>query len=254
MNANVRDLDGEAEGEVELPAAFESTVRTDMIRRAVVAAQANRKQDYGSDPRAGMRTTAESFGSGRGMAHVPRTNAGGQSMGRRVPQTVGGRRAHPPKAETDRTLEINDKERKQAVRSAIAATADPETVADRGHEFEDDLELPLVVSDAFEDLKKTQAVVEVLESLGVYTDVERSEENRSVRSGQGKTRGRKYRTPASILFVTSSEAGPSKAARNLCGATVTTAREVDAEDLAPGGHPGRLTVWTESALEEVSER
>jgi large subunit ribosomal protein L4e len=254
MKANVHDLDGEAEGEVELPAAFESTVRPDMIRRAVVAAQANRKQDYGSDPRAGMRTTAESFGSGRGMAHVPRTNAGGQSMGRRVPQTVGGRRAHPPKAEKDRTKAVNDKERKQAVRSAIAATAEADTVGERGHEFDDDLELPLVVSDSFEDLQKTQAVVDALESLGIYADVERSEENRSVRSGQGKARGRKYRTPASILFVTSSESGPSKAARNLCGATVTTAREVDAEDLAPGGHPGRLTVWTESAIEEVSER
>jgi large subunit ribosomal protein L4e len=254
MNANVRDLDGNAEGEVELPSAFEKTVRPDMIRRAVLAAQANRKQDYGSDPRAGMRTTAESFGSGRGMAHVPRTNAGGQSMGRRVPQTVGGRKAHPPKAEKDRTLAINDKERKKAVRSAMAATADAETVSERGHEFDDDLELPLVVSDAFEDLHKTQAVVDLLESMGVYADVERSEENRSVRSGQGKSRGRKYQTPASILFVTSSEAGPSRAARNLCGVSVATASEVNAEDLAPGGHPGRLTVWTESAIEEVSDR
>jgi large subunit ribosomal protein L4e len=201
-----------------------------------------------------MRTTAESFGSGRGLAHVPRTNAGGASVGRRVPQAVKGRRAHPPKAEKDRTLSINEKERKQAVRSAVAATADGELVRERGHEFDDDVELPLVVSDAFEDLNKTAAAVDALESLGVYADVERSEDNRTIRSGRGKTRGRKYRTPSSILFVTSEDAGPSRAARNLCGATVTTAREVNAEDLAPGGHPGRLTVWTESAVEEVGQR
>jgi large subunit ribosomal protein L4e len=52
--------------------------------------------------------------------------------------------------------------------------------------------------------------------------------------------------------VTSEE--PSKAARNLAGADVATASNVSAEDLAPGTHAGRLTVWTESALAEVADR
>jgi large subunit ribosomal protein L4e len=107
------------------------------------------------------------------------------------------------------------------------------------------------MADDFEDLVKTRGVVAVLEELGLHADIERAEE-RTVRSGQGTTRGRKYRRPSSILFVTGYE--PSKAARNLAGADVTTGREVNAEDLAPGTHPGRLTVWTEAALEEVSER
>src|SRR6056297_3961612 len=114
METTVRDLDGEADGSIELPAVFETPVRPDLVRKAVLAAQANRKQDYGSDEYAGLRTPAESFGSGRGMAHVPRE--GGKA--RRVPQAVGGRPAHPPKAEKDRSLTINDKERKLAVRSA----------------------------------------------------------------------------------------------------------------------------------------
>ena len=248
MEATVRDLDGEDAGSVELPDAFETAHRPDLVKRAVLAAQANRRQDYGTDEYAGLRTPAESHGSGRGMAHVPRQNG----VGKRVPQTVGGRVAHPPKAEKDRTLDINDKERKLAVRSAIAATADADHVAERGHVFDEDLELPIVVGDAFEDLKKTQAVVDVLEGLGIDADVERADEGRSVRAGRGKTRGRKYKEPTSILFVTSEE--PSRAARNLAGATVATADTVSAEDLAPGGDPGRLTIWTESAIEEVSDR
>ncbi|MFB6311332.1 MAG: 50S ribosomal protein L4 [Salinirussus sp.] len=247
MSVAVRDLDGEQAGEVDLPAAFTAHPRPDLVRRAVRAAQANRKQDYGSDDYAGMRTPAESFGSGRGMAHVPRE--GGR--GRRVPQTVGGRRAHPPKPETDRSESINDKERKAAIESAIAATANAELVRERGHEFGDDVELPIVLTDAFEDLRKTQAVVDVLEALGIAADIERAEEA-SVRAGQGSARGRKYRRPRSILFVTAGE--PSRAARNLAGADVTTGREVNAEDLAPGGQPGRLTVWTEAALAEVTDR
>jgi large subunit ribosomal protein L4e len=247
MEATVRDLDGDDDGSVELPEVFGTELRPDLIRRAVHAAQANRKQDYGSDEYAGLRTPAESHGSGRGMAHVPRENG----QGRRVPQTVGGRRAHPPKEEKDRGLDINTKEKKLAVRSAVAATADADVVADRGHAFDDDVELPLVVSDDFEDLVKTQEVVDTLGALGVDADIERADEA-TVRAGRGTTRGRKYQRAKSILFVTSEE--PSKAARNLAGADVTTAREVNAEDLAPGGDAGRLTVWTESAVAEVAER
>ncbi len=248
MQATVRDLNGEDAGTVDLPEVFGTAYRPDLIKRAVLAAQANRKQAYGADPYAGLRTPAESFGSGRGMAHVPRENG----QGARVPQTVGGRKAHPPKAEKDQGKGINDKERKLAIRSAIAATTDAERVAERGHAFDSDLDLPLVVSDDFEELLKTRDVVDCLEALGVHADVERADDGRKVKAGQGKARGRKYREPKSILFVTSGE--PSKAARNLAGADVTTAAEVNAEELAPGTHAGRLTVWTESAVAEVADR
>jgi large subunit ribosomal protein L4e len=248
MQATIRDLNGDDAGTLDLPEVFETVYRPDLIKRAVLAAQANRKQAYGADEFAGMRTPAESLGSGRGMSHDPRENG----VARRVPHAVSGRKAHPPKAEKELGKKINDKERKLAVRSALAATTDPELVRDRGHRFDDDVELPLVVSDDFEDLLKTQEVVDVLEALGVYADVEHSDEGRKVKAGQGKTRGRKYRRPKSILFVTSEE--PSRAARNLAGADVATAANVGAEDLAPGTHAGRLTIFTESALAEVADR
>jgi len=244
----IYDTEGAAGGDLDLPEVFETPYRPDLIRKAVHAAQANRKQEYGTDEYAGLRTPAESPGSGRGMAHVPRQD----NRARRVPQAVKGRRAHPPKAEEDRGEEINAKTRKLATRSALAATADAELVAERGHRAPEEVDLPVVVEDGFEDLVKTREVVAFLESLGLYADVERAEEGRTIRAGQGTTRGRKYKHPKSILFVTSET--PSKAARNLAGADVATARNVDAEDLAPGAHPGRLTVFTESALEEVADR
>ncbi|MFB6176171.1 MAG: 50S ribosomal protein L4, partial [Halobaculum sp.] len=245
MSTTVYDLAGEETGDVDLPEVFDTQYRPELIKRAVLTAQANRKQAYGADDYAGLRTPAESQGSGRGMAHVPRENG----QGRRVPQTVSGRKAHPPKAGKDQGKEINDQTRKLAVQSAIAATTDAELVAERGHEFDEDLDLPLVVTDDFEDLVKTQEVVDTLDALGVYADIERADEGRKVKAGQGAARGRKYREPSSVLFVTSEE--PSKAARNLAGADVTTAAELNAEDLAPGATAGRLTVFTESAIEEV---
>jgi large subunit ribosomal protein L4e len=246
MQATIYNLDGEADGEVELPDVFETPVRSDLIAKAVRAAQANRKQDYGADEYAGLRTPAESMGSGRGQAHIPKQDG----RARRVPQAVKGRAAHPPKAEKDRSLDINDKERQFAVRSALAATTDAELVAERGHEFDAE-EVPVVVSDDFEDLVKTQEVLGLLEALDLDADIERADETK-IKAGKGSMRGRKYRRPSSILFVTSGE--PSTAARNLAGVDVATAREVNAEDLAPGTEPGRLTVFTESAVEEVGER
>jgi len=248
MQATVRDLNGDDAGSIDLPEVFETHFRPDLIQQAVVAAQANRKQAYGADEFAGLRTPAESLGSGRGMSHDPRQDG----VARRVPHAVSGRKAHPPKAEKDQGKTINKKERQLATRSALAATTDAERVADRGHQFDEDLDLPLVVSDEFEDLVKTQEVLGLLEALGIDADIERAEEGKTVRAGRGTTRGRKYQEPKSILFVTSGE--PSKAARNLAGADVATAHDVNVEDLAPGTHAGRLTVFTESAIAEVADR
>jgi len=243
------DNDGNEAGETTLPEAFETPYRPDLIERAFLATQSSEKQPYGTDEHAGMRTSAESRGSGQGLAHVPRVK--GSSRAARVPHTTGGRRAHPPKAEKKIGEEFNDKERSLAFGSAVAATADEVRVRDRGHEFGEDVSLPVVLGADFEELVKTKEVVEVLESLGLHEDVERADEGRGVRAGRGKTRGRRHRTPKSILFVTSDE---FRAARNLPGADVVRAEELGVPDLAPGGDAGRLTVWTESALEVIDER
>lgn len=250
MNVPVHGLDGSEEATIDLPAIFETPYRPDLIRQAVATAQANAKQPNGVDEYAGLRTSAESFGAGRGMAMVPRSN----NRARRVPHTVGGRRAHPSKADADPSRSINDGERKLATRSAIAATADAERVRARGHRFEEDVPCPVVVSDDFADLEKTQAALGTLDAIGIGADIERADENRTRRAGRGTTRGRPRKEPVSILFVTSSDTGPARAPRNLAGADVATGREVDATELAPGGHPGRLTVYTEAAIAEVAER
>lgn len=250
MDVPIYDIDGTTVTEEPLPAVFETPYRPDLIQLAVSTMQANASQSYGTDELAGLRTSAESFGAGRGVAMIPRSN----NRGKRVPQTVGGRRSHPPKAEANRGKDINDNERRLATRSALAATADPERVTERGHVIPDDFQTPIVLTDDFENLEKTKTVVNLLQELDVYADVERADDNRNRRAGRGTMRGRARQQPTSILFVTSEEAGPSLAARNLAGVDVATGSNVSVKELAPGGHAGRLTVFTESALEEVTDR
>lgn len=245
MKATVRDLDGSESGEAELPPVFETDVRPDLIRRAVESHRANSRESYGSDSMAGFRTSAESWGAGRGAAMVPRVKNG--RRGALVPQTVGGRRAHPPKEEKEFSKGINSKERKLATDSAIAATADPDAVTERGHAAEG----PVVAADDLQSLKKTKEVREFLEATGLWSDVQRAKEGTRERSGKGKLRGRRKRVPKSILLVVAEDDGISRAARNLSGVDVCTVPQLSVDRLAPGGAPGRLAVYTESALEAM---
>jgi large subunit ribosomal protein L4e len=242
--ANIIDLSGNAKGEIALPEVFEEIFRPDLIKKAVLSAQANRLQPYGPKVYAGMETSAHSWGSGRGVAQVPRISNGSRVA--RIPQAVGGRRAHPPKPETDRTEKINKKEKRLAIRSAIAATINADLVKARGHKF--DAEVPLVADNAVEGLLKTKDVVSFLQAAGVYDDVIRAKEGKHIRAGKGKRRGRKYKTRKSVLIVTGEESPILKAANNLPGVDVATVYSLNAELLAPGTHAGRLTIWTESAI------
>ena len=49
-------------------------------------------------------------------------------------------------------------------------------------------------------------------------------------------------------MVVSSKEGLHKAAGNVPGVDVVAAKDLCAEDLAPGGDAGRLTVWTKQAI------
>ena len=61
-------------------------------------------------------------------------------------------------------------------------------------------------------------------------------------------RGRKYRTPKSVLLVVAQSDGLAKAARNVPCVDGVAAKDLSVEDLAPGGDAGRLTVWTKDAI------
>jgi large subunit ribosomal protein L4e len=247
MKAQVRTLTGEIAHEIDLPEIFNEEYRPDLIKRAVLALQSTRFQPHGTNPYAGMRTSAESWGSGRGVAQVPRLKNGSRVA--RVPQATGGRAAHPPKVEKILVKEINRKEKQKALRSAVAASTYQDLVQERGHLFEGDL--PLVFEDRFEEITRTGDVISALSALGVYADVERAKDSKKVRAGRGTMRGRRYKQRKSVLIVTGNE--PLRAARNLAGVDAVTVSQLNTELLAPGTQAGRLTIWTESAIRRLEE-
>jgi large subunit ribosomal protein L4e len=250
MKVSVVNISNEKVDEVEVPRVFETPQRPGVIKRAVIAQQSHGFQPQGRDPRAGKRTTAESWGVGRGMARVPRVK--GSSRAAFGVSTVGGHQAFPPISEKKIRKEINKKERRLAIRSGIAATSDRTTVANRGHLVDAVNQLPIVVEDDVQSLSKTSEVRELFVNLGIWPDVERAD-RKKIRAGRGKTRGRKRKVGKGPLLVVSEDLGLGKAASNLPGVDVVKVQDLNAELLAPGVHPGRLVIWTRSAFSSIDE-
>ncbi|MGQ9552074.1 MAG: 50S ribosomal protein L4 [Candidatus Bathycorpusculaceae bacterium] len=246
----VFDLQGKPIGKLLLPKIFETPLRPDVIKRAVLAVQSTRIQPQGRNPMAGKRTTAESRGTGFAMSRVPRVKGqGGRAAF--APGTVGGRRGHPPTSEKRIVKRIPKKEKRLALQSAIAATASKKAVSLRGHSIEAVPQLPLVVTEDFEKLKKAKEVEEALVHLGVFSDIYRVRESRRIRAGKGKRRGRKMKHATGPLIVVAENKGLIDAGSNILGVDIVPVENLNAETLAPGTRPGRLTLWTRSAIAQL---
>jgi len=248
---HVYSLEGDVIKTVDLPSVFRADIRLDLIRRAVTAFQANRRQPYGPSIGAGMRHSVRWSGKGHGVSRVPRLR--GTMTGAQAPGTVGGRRAHPPRPDRVWAKKVNEHERRLARNAALAAVRDPRIVASRGHRFPDDITLPVVIEDGIETLTPetgaTREGLKILDQLGLAPDVERAKDGRHIRAGRGKMRGRRYRQPRSVLVVVKEAGTVRRLLGNLPGVEVVSPSALNAEVLAPGGDPGRLTVFSEGALE-----
>lgn len=256
MKIHVYSLNGKPSEEIELPLIFEEELRPDVIKRAVISAQTARLQPWGVNLMAGKRTSAETWGKGRGVARVRRMKGSrypAAGRGAFAPHTVGGRRAHPPKVEKVLYERINRKERRLAIRSAIAATKEKRLVSSRGHVVDGIAELPIIVSDELEKIKKAVQVKAALQRLGAWRDVERVIKSRRIRAGKGKMRGRRYRQAVGPLIVVARDQGIKLGASNIPGVEITTVDNLSAERLAPGGVPGRLVIWAKSAIQKLVE-
>ena len=106
---NVYGVNGDVASQVDVPAVFSTPYRPDIIKKAVLAAAANKRQPYGPSKGAGMRHSVSTWGKGRGVARVQRIAAG--RMATESPNNVSGRRAHPPVPERNWSMKINQKER-----------------------------------------------------------------------------------------------------------------------------------------------
>jgi len=264
MKVKMLDLNGVITKDIELPVQFDEEYRPDVIKRAFMSIRMNRRHAYGAKENSGMRYSSKisrrrrdfKGAYGKGISRVPRktmTRRGTQFywVGATAPNTVGGRRAHPPKAEKIWAEKINIKERRKAIRSAIAATMNKDAVMKRGHRIKG--VFPFIIDSKIEDVKKTKDIFDFMKKIGLENELERTSETK-IRSGVGKKRGRRYRNKKGALFIISrDDCKLARSARNINGCDVAAVNSINAEMLAPGGIPGRLCIWSEAAIIRIGK-
>ncbi|KAH7649438.1 60S ribosomal [Cryptosporidium bovis] len=244
---------------IPLPTVFVSPLRHDLVRYVFTNMSKNKRQAYGVSTKAGHQHSAESWGTGRAVARIPRVSASGTSrsgQGAFGNMCRGGHMFSPNKTYRRFHRKINTTEKRHAVASAIAATGCPALVMARGHRIDNIPELPLVVSSDIQNIKKTSAAIEFFKSFGKFCledEMKRIESSVAIRCGKGKMRNRRRVCAVGPLIVYAEDNGIVKAMRNIKGVSTCSVERLNLLRLAPGGTFGRLTIYTKDAIKRLQE-
>lgn len=240
--------------QLPLPAVFSAPVRPDIVHSVFTRVNKNKRQAYAVAENAGHQHSAESWGTGRALARIPRVGGSGthrSGQGAFGNMCRGGRMFAPTKTWRRWNIKVNHNEKRYATASAIAASAVTSLVLARGHRVEQVKELPLVVSNEFESVQKTKDAVAVLKAVGAHKDVVKVIKSKKLRAGKGKMRGRRFTQRRGPLVVYSEDNGIVKALRNIPGVETTSVKHLGLLQLAPGAHLGRFVIWTQGAFESL---
>nr|AAA60281.2 ribosomal protein L4 [Homo sapiens] len=247
---------GESSGKnVTLPAVFKAPIRPDMVNFVHTNLRKNNRQPYAVSELAGHQTRAESWGTGRAVARIPRVRGGGthrSGQGAFGNMCRGGRMFAPTKTWRRWHRRVNTTQKRYAICSALAASALPALVMSKGHRIEEFPELPLVVEDKVEGYKKTKEAVLLLKKLKAWNDIKKVYASQRMRAGKGKMRNRRIQRRGPCIIY-NEDNGIIKAFRNIPGITLLNVSKLNILKLAPGGHVGRFCIWTESAFRKLDE-
>jgi len=237
-----------------LPAVFRAPVRPDIVSTIHNEIAKNKRQPYCVNVDAGHQTSAESWGTGRAVARIPRVRGGGthrSGQGAFGNMCRGGRMFAPTKTWRRWHRKINVAQKRYAMCSAIAATGVPALVMAKGHVIDGIPEVPLVVADSVQGFTRTKQAVEFLRRNKAWADVAKVYATRRMRAGKGKLRNRRHVQKLGPLVIYDQDQGVTKAFRNIPGVDVIQVDNLNLLKLAPGGHVGRFCIWTESAFKKL---
>ncbi|KAK4138699.1 hypothetical protein BT67DRAFT_438013 [Trichocladium antarcticum] len=253
--------DGKATGATEvLPKIFGAPIRPDIVKHVHTGMAKNKRQPYSVSEKAGHQTSAESWGTGRAVARIPRVSGGGTHRAGQAAfgnMCRSGRMFAPTKIWRKWHVKINLGQKRFATASALAASAVAPLVMARGHQVSTVPEVPLVVDSAAvagEAVAKTAAALGLLRAVGAGADLDKVKGSKKLRAGKGKLRGRRHRQRRGPLVVYSTETDGKdllKGFRNIPGVETCPVDALNLLQLAPGGHLGRFVIWTSAAIKQL---
>lgn len=245
----------ESSGEtISLPAVFKAPIRPDIVNFVHQQVSKNSRQPYCVSKEAGHQTSAESWGTGRAVARIPRVRGGGthrSGQGAFGNMCRGGRMFAPTKPWRRWHRKINVNQKRYALVSAIAASGVPALVQSKGHMVQEVPEFPLVVSDKIQEYNKTEQAVIFLRRIKAWNDIQKVYKSQRFRAGKGKMRNRRRIQRRGPLIIYGQDQGIRKAFRNIPGIDLMNINKMNLLKLAPGGHVGRFVIWTKSAFDKL---
>ena len=229
--AVVLNLDGSKKRELELPECFSGFVRNDLILKVHEAMK--HKQPYAPFILAGMQASASGIikharrkwktAYGYGISRVPRkifSRRGSRFswQAATIASARKGRQAHPPKVEAMQKFKsINKKEKKLALKSAIAATSSAEILKKKYPKIKE-INFPLIFDSAITQLK-TKELIALIKKFLPYNN---------------------------ILIILGSKEGMKAKIFDTARANMLSLKQLSDE-----GSPGKLAIYTENAIEEM---
>lgn len=247
----VFSVSGVAQRSINVPTVFSAPVRSDIVQFVHTQVNKNKRQARAVSVKAGHQTSATSWGTGRAVARIPRVSGGGTHRAGQAAfgnMCRGGRMFAPTKVFRKWHVKVNLNQRRFATCSAVAASALAPLVMARGHRIDKVEEIPLVVENAIESLKKTKDAIALLTSLNAMQDVEKVQSSKKLRAGLGKLRNRRHTQRRGPLIIYNKDDGLVKAFRNIPGVEVASVNSLNILQLAPGGHVGRFVIWSSDAF------
>lgn len=241
---------------IQLPAVFRAPIRPDVVNFVHDQMLKNSRIPYAVSDKAGHQTSAESWGTGRAVARIPRVRGGGthrSGQGAFGNMCRGGRMFAPTKVWRRWHRHINVNQKRYAMCSAIAASGSPALVMSKGHLISEVPEIPLVVSDKIEEFTRTKEAVQMLKKYKMWSDILKVYKSKRYRAGRGKMRNRRRIQRKGPLIIYSKDKGLVKAYRNIPGVETISVTKLNLLKLAPGGHVGRFCIWTESAFRTLND-
>jgi large subunit ribosomal protein L4e len=246
---SVYSNDAAVVGNVPMPAVFTAPIRDDTVQFVHSNMAKNRRQAHGVYWRQGHEHSAESWGTGRAVARIPRI--GGSGTHRSGQGAFGnmcrkGRMFAPLRTWRKWHRKVNTTQKRHAVASALAASACAPLVLARGHDVNAVPELPLVVDSL--NVDSTKALLHVLNKVGASASLAHSRRHKA-RAGQNKMRYSRFTVAKGPLIVYGDE-NPllKRTARNLPGVDTCSVHRLNLLQLAPGGHIGRFVIFTKDAF------
>mmetsp|Transcript_20307 Transcript_20307/g.30388 ORF Transcript_20307/g.30388 Transcript_20307/m.30388 type:complete len:322 (+) Transcript_20307:395-1360(+) len=239
---DVIDINGVHKENIFVNMKSNINMKTYLIKEINNTIRFNKLQVHKRYKHAGEETSAQSWGTGKGKARLPRYKSGGtinSGQGAVTNMCRGGRVFGTYKTLRRWMWKTNKKLKQNGVKIALIATLLPSIVITKGHVIKDVKYFPLIIENLLELAWSPQEILRILKNTGGFLDLARVNKMKKKSS---------FSTIKGPLLILDKYKDIITLAQNITGLEISTTANLNFMKLAPGGKLGRLCIYTKTSF------